>query len=158
MKLGFFYFTFNEKRLWTTAMIIFTVSSQNPWQYELTEEARDFVHQVNEYLPNNFPAEDIYANLLGFINIYLTPSFVTWSIIARKKLDPGNKLPKPLLPPLIPVNKERKTWVAGIAYGNRQTNCDELQLGETVVLRRELFNQYDIYAVAVENKLGAKLE
>ena len=63
-----------------------------------TEAARDFVHQMNEYLPNNFPPEVIYSNLLGLPYIYRTPPFVAWSIIARNKLDPGNKLPKPLLP------------------------------------------------------------
>ena len=47
--------------------------------------------------------------------------------------------------------------MAGIAYENRQTICDRLQIGETVVLRRELFNEHDIHAVAVENKLGEKL-
>ena len=106
-----------------------------------TEAARDFVHQMNEYLPNNFPPEVIYSNLLGLPYIYRTPPFVAWSIIARNKLDPGNKLPKPLLPPFIPSIKERKAWVAGIAYENRQTICNRLQIGETVVLRRELFNQ-----------------
>ena len=29
-----------------------------------TEAARDFVHQVNEYLPYDFPPEVIYSSLL----------------------------------------------------------------------------------------------